>query len=256
MIETEWLACAEPVNMLEYVLKGRASERKLRLFACACCRLRYRSMPCDGMVEVIDLAERCADELTTSESKDKMIEQLNNSCTQITQNDEREDLWKYRCLCWENAFFAALAVIDCNTPRNEQVSAGWLRCLFGNPLPRQESRRQSSFVVATSRFLKVAATGLIKLMASSPIRSATLEPATPEPVVPLPVVTLNPSWLTSTVIALAQQMYDSRDFSPMPILADALQDAGCDNEEILNHCRQPGEHVRGCWVVDLLLDRK
>jgi hypothetical protein len=50
-------------------------------------------------------------------------------------------------------------------------------------------------------------------------------------------VTLDPSWLTATVLALARQMYDSRDFSPMPILADALQDAGCDNEEILNHCR-------------------
>src|SRR5580700_456177 len=72
---------------------------------------------------------------------------------------------------------------------------------------------------------------------------------------PFHPVTLDPSWLTSTVLALAQQMYDSRDFSPMPILADALQDAGCDNEEILIHCRQPVEHVRGCFVVDLLLGK-
>lgn len=64
------------------------------------------------------------------------------------------------------------------------------------------------------------------------------------------------SWLTSTVVALARQMYGSRDFSAMPILADALMDAGCDNYDILNHCRQPGEHVRGCWVVDLLTGRK
>jgi hypothetical protein len=72
---------------------------------------------------------------------------------------------------------------------------------------------------------------------------------------PFRPVTLNPAWLTSTVLALAQQMYESRDFSPMPILADALQDAGCDNEDILNHCRQTGEHVRGCWVVDLILSK-
>jgi hypothetical protein len=45
-------------------------------------------------------------------------------------------------------------------------------------------------------------------------------------------------------------------FDQMPVLADALQDAGCDNTDILNHCRQPGEHVRGCWVVDLLTGRK
>ncbi|HEV3384706.1 MAG TPA: hypothetical protein VG097_07815 [Gemmata sp.] len=69
-------------------------------------------------------------------------------------------------------------------------------------------------------------------------------------------VILNPVWLTSTVVALAQQMYDSRDFSPLPILADALQDAGCDNEGILNHCRQPGVYVRGCWAVDLLLGKQ
>ncbi|OWK42944.1 hypothetical protein FRUB_02543 [Fimbriiglobus ruber] len=61
------------------------------------------------------------------------------------------------------------------------------------------------------------------------------------------------TWLTSTVVALARQMYDGRDFSLMPILADALQDAGCDNEAILNHCRCDGPHVRGCWVVDACL---
>jgi hypothetical protein len=73
---------------------------------------------------------------------------------------------------------------------------------------------------------------------------------------PFRPVTINPSWLTSTVLALANQMYDSRDFSAMPILADALQEAGCDNQDILNHCRQPGEHVRGCFLVDLLLGKK
>jgi hypothetical protein len=74
---------------------------------------------------------------------------------------------------------------------------------------------------------------------------------------PFRPVTLDLSWVTSTVLALAlaQQMYDSRDFSAMPILADALQDAGCDNEDILNHCRQQGEHVRGCFVVDLVLGK-
>jgi hypothetical protein len=72
---------------------------------------------------------------------------------------------------------------------------------------------------------------------------------------PFRPVSVDPTWRTSTVLALASQMYESRDFSPMPILADAIQDAGCDNEDILNHCRQPGEHVRGCWVVDLILEK-
>ncbi|MCE9561743.1 MAG: hypothetical protein K8U57_06770 [Planctomycetes bacterium] len=64
------------------------------------------------------------------------------------------------------------------------------------------------------------------------------------------------SWLTSTVIVLANQMYESRDFSAMPILADALQDAGCENDDILTHCRDEKQvHVRGCWVVDLVLGK-
>jgi hypothetical protein len=73
---------------------------------------------------------------------------------------------------------------------------------------------------------------------------------------PFRPVTVDTEWLTSTVIALAQQMYDSRDFSAMPILADALQDAGCENADILTHCRGPGPHVRGCWVVDLVLGKE
>jgi hypothetical protein len=60
-------------------------------------------------------------------------------------------------------------------------------------------------------------------------------------------------WRTDTVLALARQIYDSHDCRAMPILADALQDAGCDSDEVLNHCRGEGPHVRGCWVVDLVL---
>ena len=51
---------------------------------------------------------------------------------------------------------------------------------------------------------------------------------------------------------MARVIYDERQFDGMPILADALEDAGCTDPDILNHCRQAGEHVRGCWVVDLM----
>ena len=69
-------------------------------------------------------------------------------------------------------------------------------------------------------------------------------------------VAFSPEWRTDTAVSLAQQMYESRDFSAMPILADALQDAGCDNPDILDHCRGPGPHVRGCWVCDLVLGKE
>jgi hypothetical protein len=73
---------------------------------------------------------------------------------------------------------------------------------------------------------------------------------------PFRPVTFSPEWRTDTAVALARQMYESRDFSAMAILADALQDAGCDNEDVLSHCRGPGPHVRGCWVVDLVLGKE
>jgi hypothetical protein len=73
---------------------------------------------------------------------------------------------------------------------------------------------------------------------------------------PFRPIALSPSWLTDTAVTLARTMYEAREFSAMPILADALQDAGCDNTDILDHCRDPQqEHVRGCWVVDLVLGK-
>jgi hypothetical protein len=72
---------------------------------------------------------------------------------------------------------------------------------------------------------------------------------------PFRPVVVNPSWLTPTVVSLAQAIYEERAFDSMPVLGDALLDAGCDNQDILQHCRQPAEHVRGCWVVDLVLGK-
>jgi hypothetical protein len=73
------------------------------------------------------------------------------------------------------------------------------------------------------------------------------------PFSPVPLV---PDWLSANdrvVVALARAIYDERAFERMPILGDALEDAGCDDATILNHCRQLEEHVRGCWLLDLIL---
>jgi hypothetical protein len=73
---------------------------------------------------------------------------------------------------------------------------------------------------------------------------------------PFRPVTLNPSWLTPTVKALAEQIYNDRAFDRMPILADALEEAGCTICEVLEHCRNGGEHVRGCWCIDKILGKE
>ncbi len=73
---------------------------------------------------------------------------------------------------------------------------------------------------------------------------------------PFRPVMLRSSWLTSTVKDLSAAIYGDRAFDRLPLLADALEDADCTNADILAHCRGPGPHVRGCWVVDLLLGKK
>jgi hypothetical protein len=73
---------------------------------------------------------------------------------------------------------------------------------------------------------------------------------------PFTPVAPDPRWLTATVLDLACLIYDERAFDRLPILADALMDAGCDNDDILEHCRSEGPHVRGCWVIDLILGKQ
>jgi hypothetical protein len=79
---------------------------------------------------------------------------------------------------------------------------------------------------------------------------------------PLRPVVLQPGWRTDQVVSLARSAYAERalpggelDVAHLAVLADALVDAGCDNWDILSHLREPGPHVRGCWVVDLLLEK-
>jgi hypothetical protein len=68
-------------------------------------------------------------------------------------------------------------------------------------------------------------------------------------------VALDPAWRTEAVVGLVAGIYADRAFDRLPVLADALEDAGCADADVLTHCRGPGPHVRGCWVVDLLLGK-
>jgi hypothetical protein len=71
---------------------------------------------------------------------------------------------------------------------------------------------------------------------------------------PFRPVAFDPRWKTADVVALARGIYEERAFERMPLLADALMDAGCADERVIAHCREPGAHYRGCWVVDAVLD--
>jgi hypothetical protein len=190
-------------------LRGKASERKFRLFAVACCRRIWSEMPNSLSRDAVEVAERYADH----EADDDALALANAAAWRswISLPAERA---AYDTTS-ENAFEAA---------HETAGHAAW------------STRRKSR---ASELMVQVA---LIHDVFNNPFRQFRIEP----------------SWLTwqgSMVRKMAQTIYDEWRFEDLPILADALEDAGCDNAEILKHCRQPGGHVRGCWVVDLLLGK-
>src|SRR5262249_5536699 len=73
---------------------------------------------------------------------------------------------------------------------------------------------------------------------------------------PFRPVAFSPAWRTENAVALARRMYESREVGAMRLLADVLQEVGCNNEEVLQHCRAAGPHGRGCWVVDMIVGRE
>ena len=219
MTEAEWLACADPQPMLEF-LRGKASDRKLRLFAVACCRQVWDLLVEEGH-NAVEASESYADgvigqnELATLRNAAKTPKRRSEVIWQLRSEDTQRAMQAAVMVAWGrvDAWKASMQVAQ--QTRNVSYSRSYqadmnratlLRCIFG-PLPFY------------------------------------------------PVV-IDPACITTTVRQLVESIYADRSFDALPILADALEDAGCNNAAILEHCRSDGEHVRGCWVVDLLLGKE
>ena len=213
MDEAEWLACKDPTPMLGF-LCGRASERKLRLFACACCRKVWHHMTSDRSRHAVGAAERFAD----------------GECdTVVLQRAQR----------------AANAV--CNSYRYRDGDVAW-----------SQAPAASSAALVDARTAAVRSSSEIRWPAGkgSTGQVRLLRDIIGNPFRPIPVDLSWLAWNDGTVVRLAQAIYDERAFDRLPVLADALEEAGCHDADILAHCRQPGEHVRGCWVVDPILGKE
>jgi hypothetical protein len=197
-------------------LRGRSTDRKRRLFACACGRrvghLPYRGISAetsdacrDADRRAIEVAEQVADGLRAK--ADLIVTSRPLSTNTVGRIVTRSSA---KTAAAEVARFPGLLTIA----RHEARTAGALQKLLGHA-------------------------ELFRDIFGNPFRP----------------VTVDPEWRTVAVLALATGIYDDRAFDRMPILADALEDAGCDSDDIINHCRGPGPHVRGCWVVDLILGK-
>jgi hypothetical protein len=218
MTEAEWLAATDPLPMLE-VLEGKASDRKFRLVSCGCCRLFWDELQRRRRAAV-ETAERFADGNTGKREirrRSREFDDYRHTFFEALNNDRQPDQ-----ACARNAVLACACHFD-----PDDADAIDEAC---------DATLAATFALAPGRR---AVGDIVRDVFGNPFRPHTADP----------------TWLTSTVVQLAEGIYQDRAFDRLPILADALQDAGCDNDDILNHCRQPGEHVRGCWVVDLILGK-
>jgi hypothetical protein len=213
MTEAEWLACADPYKMLEF-LGGKASERKLRLFAVACCRSVWDFITDRDALNAVEVAERFADGLAFPAERDEAANAIAPKVAYYV-SDEGFAAAAASATLWPDALDGAGHAAGVTISEIHEGYLGYgdawqdysnsLRCIFG-PLPFRP-------------------------------------------------VTIDPAWITATVKRLAEAIYEEKAFDRLPILADALEDAGCTDAGILNHCRGGGEHCRGCWPLDLLLGK-
>jgi hypothetical protein len=221
--EQEWLGCIRPDPMLSWV-GSITTERKLRLHRVACCRREWELLD-DEVRRAIELAEGFADSPL-----------LQGNCSDVGEMMRwAPDLMNATWLDWNEA---PSLVTDLHwppepmtaSPADLALDAALLRDIHGNPF--RPAIRSSEMA-----FFEVEEDGNE----------------------PHPFVIFRESWAEwngGLARHLAQGMYDERRFDDMPILADILEEAGCTEEAILSHCRGPGPHVRGCWVLDLILGKE
>jgi hypothetical protein len=243
MTEAEWLACGNPRPMLEF-LRGKMSERKMRLFAVACCRKIWFLLMAERSRQGIEIAEQYVDGLV---GEDRLLEPwpVGGNYPELPGQSSQDENKAAR-FAWDAAQMAGArprGSADIHVLLREVMyySAGamaWHIVGFAGTLYSASAWAEAWNNVEADEYQEQ--TKFMRDIFGNPFRP----------------INLTPSLLTSKVVSFATQMYESRDFSAMPLLADALNDAGCDNTDILNHCRQPGEHVRGCWVIDRLLGKE
>lgn len=221
MTESEWLACAEPGPMLEF-LRGKASDRKLRLFAVACCRSVWRWIKRRELQRAVEASESFEDGLI-SQKKLAAIEQRVQQLLADLSFEAQTCMSKKIYAARDAARAVAIAASAQVTSETASRAAAAVRDVF-----------------AWTPYMPKGQGSFVREIFGNPFRSLVHVPAWL-------------AWNSGTVVNLARTIYAERRFD---ILADALEEAGCENPDILAHCRGPGEHVRGCWVVDLILGKK
>jgi hypothetical protein len=245
MTEAQWLVCDDLDWMLDHLLDHDASPRKLRLFACACSAPLQHLVKLPACQEALRIALEFVDGRVGEEelrqawragvAAQPLFPDANGAAVAAANPDLIQALAKATELA---AVAAARVRSDAVMGRaRAAVSAGaeaqhraeaWGKFEDAFQSARQEVRREQIFY--------------LRCLFGNPFRP----------------ITVDPSWLTwndATVVKVAATIYEEKHFDELPLLADALEEAGCLDDEILSHCRHDWEHFRGCHVLDALLQK-
>jgi hypothetical protein len=216
MTEAEWLACTSPQSMLAFV-RDKARERQLRLFAAACFGRLTRLLPDARQRRGIAVLEQWADGDASRPAVRRMATEVRHAIP--------------------------LVFFEGTPPGDDPHFIGlMLYREFCSRLVAEHAVTALAGLADAARERHEQARLMRDIFGPRPFRPVRLDP-------------LCQSWNHATVPAIARHVYDDRAFHDLPLLADALEDAGCCDPDILAHCRGDGPHVRGCWVVDLLLGK-
>jgi hypothetical protein len=218
MTEAEWLASNDPKPMWGFVL-ANGSERKLRLFSCGRCRSLWHLLPDHRSKKVVEIVERYVD----------------GSASDDERESARADA--FDALDAPNSAAGNYFQPDAHADMLDAIFRLACVAAFAADATPSTLATWSAF-----NFENISQPTLLRCIFGNPFNPTIVRP----------------SWLAPPVVRLAQKIYEDRTFNPdrMKALADALAQAGCMNQDILQHCRQREGHVRGCWVVDSILGKK
>ncbi len=232
MDERGWLTGDDPKPMLEF-LRGRASDRKFRLFQVACCRRAWPRLPNASCREAVLVAERYAD----GQARDRERRVIRNQVARlrvrpgIAVNARHAVFVANEKTTWRRVYFLGVAAI------------------FGRGAKRPGGGGSAAYKAAYQAEQRAEA-GLVRCIFGNPFR--------PSPPIDPSVLT----WNGGIVPGLAASAYEDRllpsgqlEPSRLAVLADALEEAGCTGAGILEHLRGPGPHVRGCFLIDAILGK-
>ena len=211
MTEAEWLAADDPQPMLAFA-RGRAGDRKLRLYCCACCRRAWGRLG-RGRRTALETAERYAD---------------------------GQAGW------WGTLAGEFLALPDTHWERDPGRAERTAVYVAVRPWGRGPDGDGVAAAALVARMTDAGGDREPRAGSADLARDILGNPYRP--------VAFDPRWLTTDVLALARGIYDDRAFDRLPILADALMDAGCEDEQVLAHCRSEGRMCAGAgwwtWCSD------